>query len=153
MSRSAIVPFLFAAALALPGQVEAQFGLAAGPTLADLIGSDVQSSDSRSGLTAGGSYTLFNLGPVAIGPELFYAPKGAAETQLLVESPEFFQEVGLDYVEIPVLGHLTFAVPGLEDRLWASVTGGPAFAWKLNCSIQMTETGGAGSARTASWHP
>ncbi len=141
MLRSAALSVSVVALLALPAPAEAQFGVAAGPSMADLFGPDVQSSSSRSGLTGGGSYILFHVGPLAIGPELFYAPKGAGETQIMVESPEFFQELGVDYVEVPVLGHLTFAVPGLEDRLWASVSGGPAFAWKLNCSVRVSETG------------
>ncbi len=140
-SVPAALCLLWIALLAPAAPAAAQFGAAAGPSLADLFGPDVQSAQTRSGLTGGGSYALFHLGPVAISPELFYAPKGAAETQLLLESPEFFEELGVDYVEVPILARMGFGVPGTGDVLRASVAGGPAFAWKLNCSVRMSESG------------
>jgi len=142
--RSAVGSVLLLALVGAPVPVVAQFAFQGGPSSSDLFGADVQSSSNRTGLTGGGSYTLFHLGPVAVSPELFYAQRGAGETQLLVESPEFFEEVGLDYVEVPILARLNFRIPGTHDLLGASVSGGPAFAWNLNCSVR-----GAGEGQVA----
>jgi hypothetical protein len=135
---------LVAVTLGAPGPVElaAQGAIRGGPSLADLIGADVTTDDGRTGLNAGGGLTLLTLGPLTIGPELYYAQKGADRARLASEGSAFLDEFGLDYVEVPLLARIGFGVPGLD---WADayVQGGPALAWRLNCSIRTQEGGGA----------
>jgi hypothetical protein len=117
-------------------------GLQGGLNLADLIGGAVDRSDTRRGLVGGGSYALLTLGPVSIGPELYYAQKGADATRLVVESPELYDEFGLEYLEVPIIARIGFRVPGV-DWLGVYVQGGPAFAWNLDCTIRPGENGSA----------
>jgi hypothetical protein len=113
----------------------AQFGPRGGLNLSDLVGSDVAEADARAGLAGGLGVRLLSLGPLSLNPELYYIQKGAGSAQLLAESPEMFDEFGLDYVEIPVLARLGFPLPFGEGRFRGYAEGGPAFAWRVNCSI------------------
>lgn len=125
----------------LPSVLLAQ-GLQGGLSLSDLFGGDVEQADSRQGLVAGGSFTILRLGPVSLGPEVYYAQKGAGDTRLQVESAAAYDRFGLEYLEVPVLARLAFQVPG-ADWLGIYAQGGPAFAWNLDCSIEPTADGGA----------
>ncbi len=140
--RPALLVAAVAALLLAPGFVAAQGAIRGGPSLADLIGADVVSDDARTGLNAGGGWTLLTLGPVSIGPELYYAQKGADRARIESESAPFLEEFGLEYVEVPLLARMGFGVPGLD---WADgyIQGGPALAWRLSCSIRVSDEGSA----------
>lgn len=132
---------LLAAATAAPAQ--AQFGLDGGLSLGDLIGAGVERADTRQGLTGGGAWTLFSLGPVEVRPELHYVQKGADLVSLSGASPGAIPEFGLDYVEVPLLARVGFGLPFGGDRLGVYGAGGPAFAWRINCSIRAAGDGSA----------
>lgn len=131
-----------ALALFVPSLSAQGGGLKGGLSLADLIGGDVQSSETRTGLNAGGAMTLLRIGPVSVGPELYYAQKGADAARLGVESPAMFEQFGLDYLEVPLIGKISIGIPGVQF-LHAYAQGGPAFAWKLHCNIERDEEGQA----------
>lgn len=133
---------LLAAALAAPPLDAQSAGFQGGLSLADLIGDAVRQSDTRQGLNAGGALTLLRYGPLSIGPEVYYAQKGADAARLEAESPAMFEQFGLDYLEIPLLAKLGFQVPGVR-WLRAYAQGGPAFAWKLSCHIEPADAGEA----------
>ncbi len=124
-----------------PKAAEAQFGVRGGVSLSSLFGGDVTQADTRQGLTGGFSTTLFSVGPVSVGPELHYVQKGSALTQLNPEAMESFQEFGLDYVEVPVMLRLGIPLPFGDDGIRGYAEGGPAFAWRVNCTIT-PEAGG-----------
>lgn len=92
------------------------------------------------GLNAGGSFDLISVGPVSVGPELFYAQKGAKLTQLAspgggASSTSTFN---LAYVEVPVL--LTVRLMDLEDSWFQPfVHAGPVFGWNLDCRIDFSD--------------
>ncbi|MEX2529894.1 MAG: porin family protein [Gemmatimonadota bacterium] len=118
--------------------ITAQFGARGGVNLSDLVGADVEEADARAGLAGGFGVSLLTLGPLSLSPELYYIQKGAGSAQLLAESPEMFDAFGLDYVEIPVLVRLGFPLPFGDGRFRGYAEGGPAFAWRVNCSISAT---------------
>lgn len=107
----------------------AQFGIKGGRNLSRFIGEDAY-DETKTGLNFGGAFTLLGLGPVSVGPELYYAQKGGVREQNDVR-----HEIGLDYVEVPLLARLT--LPGRILRPY--VTGGPAYAWRLNCDVEREE--------------
>jgi hypothetical protein len=125
----------------VPANLDAQ-GLQGGLNLSELFGGDVEQADTRRGIVAGGSLTLLTVGPISIVPQVYYAQKGAADTQLLVESPASYDQFGLEYLEVPVLARVGGRIPGAQ---WLGIyaQGGPAFAWNLDCSIEPGADGGA----------
>jgi len=137
-----------AAALALAGlcsvaaTASAQFGLRGGMNLSKFVGGDANNSESAKGLNLGAAIPLIHLGPLSIVPEVYYSQKGAkqfdpaalASATTAPSSVEF----GLDYIEVPLLAKVSFPLARL---LHGYVTGGPAYAWNIDCSISVSGTG------------
>jgi hypothetical protein len=132
-ARFVITPLLGLAALATTA--EGQFGIRGGVNLTKFVGDDGASSESTTGLNLGASIPLLTLGPLSIVPEVYYAQKGAKQFDPL--SATTF-EFGIDYIEVPVLAKLSIPLGGATR--WY-VAGGPAFAWRVDCSISSTSTG------------
>lgn len=109
-------------------------GLNGGLSISDLFGDAVQSSSARTGLTAGGAVTLVRFGPVSVGPEFYYAQKGASEATLLLDDPESFAQFGLNYLEVPLLAQVR--IPIHHRYLRGYLQGGPVFAWNLDCNLE-----------------
>lgn len=112
-----------------PFPAAAQFGLKGGANLSRFVGADAE-DETRTGLNFGGAFNLLSLGPVSLGPELYYAQKGGVQAQNGTT-----YEIGLDYVEVPLLARFTLPVPGARF-LRSYLTGGPAYAWRLNCEVE-----------------
>jgi hypothetical protein len=114
-------------------------GLKGGFNLSNLVGEDAQ-GESTVGLNAGGSFALISVGPVSIGPEIFYAQKGTKLTQLAspgggASSTSTFN---LAYVEVPVL--VTVDLMDLEDSWFQPfVHAGPVFGWNLDCRLDLSD--------------
>ena len=123
--------------------LEAQVALRGGLSLSDLAGRGVESSDARQGLTGGGGWTLLSLGPLSLGPELYYVQKGTAALAFDAESgaPVNFEEFGIDYLEIPVMARLGFGLPVGDGVLRGYASGGLAWAWRLQCSFRPAAPG------------
>lgn len=132
---------LAVASLGLLAPVSAQgqqIGLKGGLNLADFVGDDAEDDDSRVGLNAGGSFQILNIGPVSIGPEIYYAQKGSEPR--MAEEPEVGvpSRFNLAYLEVPVL--VTVRLPRFaDDRLQPFLHAGPAFAWNLDCDLDFTD--------------
>ena len=126
------------AALLLIAPASAQFGVRGGVNLSKFIGSDEVESETTKGLNLGLTMQILKLGPISIGPELYYAQKGGKQFNPLAPGQAF--EFDLAYVEVPVLAKLT--IPLNQSRtLSAYVAGGPAFAWEVDCSFSSTSAG------------
>lgn len=123
--------------------LEAQVSLRGGLSLSDLTGRGVESSDARQGLTGGGGWTFLSLGPVELGPELYYVQKGAAALAFDAETgtPVSFEEFGIDYLEVPVMARLGFGLPVGNGALRGYASAGLAFAWRLQCTFRPTGAG------------
>jgi hypothetical protein len=107
--------------------VSAQFGIKGGINLSKFVGDDA-GSESVTGLNLGASIPLINVGPLSIGPEVYYAQKGGEFDPATAESFEF----ELRYIEVPLLARLTFPLAG--PLSWY-VGGGPVYGWNLDCKF------------------
>lgn len=119
-------------------------GIKGGLNLSDFIGGDAADDRHTTGLNAGGSFQVLNIGPVSIGPEIYYAEKGSEPRAVDVgdggSSVAVPSKFSLPYVEIPVLA--TVRLPRFGgDRFQPFVLGGPTFAWNLDCDISFSEAG------------
>jgi hypothetical protein len=142
-SLSLALVLLAPAVTPVPG-LQAQVALRGGLSLSDLAGRGVESSDARQGLTGGGGWTLFTLGPLQVGPELFYVQKGTAALSFDPGTgAPAFDEFGIDYLEVPVMARLGFGLPVGSGALRGYASGGMAWAWRLQCSLRPTGHGGA----------
>jgi hypothetical protein len=111
--------------------------------LSKFVGGDANSGESsKGGLNAGASIPLIHIGFLSIGPEVYYSQKGANQFDpAALSTPTTAPgsvEFGLDYIEVPLLARVSFPLARL---LHGYVTGGPAYAWNINCSISSTSTG------------
>lgn len=129
---------------AFPGQ--AQVSLKGGINLTDFVGGDVGDTESARGLNLGASFGLLEVSRFQLQAEVFYRQKGAAGDladlqALALSDPEALEsfssvEVGLDYVEIPVLARVNL---GSRGKSWNPyVFGGPAFGWRVSCGVTLT---------------
>lgn len=133
--RAACTSILLLAVLASPAS--AQFKLAGGINLANFFGDAVEDTESRTGLNLGASVGIARLGPVRVLAEGYYRQKGAQSVQALEQGGSV--EWGIDYIEIPVLARVDLPLVG--GRLLPYLQGGPAFAWKIDCGIELSESG------------
>lgn len=124
------------------GEAPAQhIGLKGGLNLSDFVGGGAEEDDFSVGLNAGGSMQIISIGPVSIGPEIYYVEKGSKPRQVDVGGggtatvPTGFS---LPYVEIPVLASVRLPRFG-GDRFEPYLFGGPAFAWNLDCDLSFEE--------------
>jgi hypothetical protein len=119
--------------------VSRSIGIHGGLNLADLVGGDAGDSESGVGLNAGASFQLLRLGPVSLGPEVFYAQKRSERVAALsgLSSP-VASRFNLAYVEVPLL--LRIHLPRFAGgRLAPHVHGGPVFGWNLDCDIDFAD--------------
>ncbi len=113
------------------------FGLKGGLNIADVTGSDMDTS-TRTGLTGGLALHL-NLPALPVGIEsgLFYSQKG---TVVSFTDPDFGSIDGtfkLDYLEIPVLAKLGLGAGPINPHLLA----GPYLGFNLNAEVEGEESG------------
>ena len=130
--RAALTAFCLCA-LATPAR--GQIGLRGGVNLSKFVGADAAGSEAVRRLNLGASIPLFHLGPFALVPEVYYSQKGAKQFNPLSPTREF--SLGLDYIEVPVLAKVSFPLARLLNGY---VGGGPAFAWRIDCSISVADT-------------
>lgn len=119
------------------GDTQAQVAIKGGYDLTNFFGDGI-STDNRGELGFGGSFGLFNVGPVIVSAEAFYRQKGAKNVNEFNEQvfTEGSAEIGIDYVEIPVM--LRVNLPTLGSRVVPYLNAGPAFAWRIDCGITFT---------------
>lgn len=112
-----------------------------GLNLSRFVGGDAD-AQAKSGLNLGGSMHLVNVGPVGLWVEGYYRQKGGEALNLATVASEGAAPftVGLDYVEIPLL--LRVNLPSLGSRVRPYLQGGPAFGWRLDCSVSAAPGGG-----------
>lgn len=135
------------AGLALAGSTRAaeaqgakQFGIVAGVDFADLTGSDISNTSSKTGFI-GGLYLAIPVGSrVDIEPEALYASKGAQD------SDDSSLKLNNNYIEIPVLIRYHFNADGGPYLL-----AGPAVGFSISCKVtdgssdlDCSDTGGLG---------
>ena len=125
-----------------------QIGLRGGVNLSRFVGEDVQETEDLLGLNFGLSFSILNLGPISIVPEVYYAEKGTRFTEQLQQfqqmdpetpvNPEDIQlEFNLAYVEIPILAKVRLPFLSTEV-IHPYVAAGPVFGFRLDCSISLT---------------
>jgi len=145
--RGAHLVVAIATLLAAATPAAGQFGIRGGANLSKFVGSGATGAESQKGLNGGGTMPLIHIGPVSIVPEVYYAQKGTKLGPSALTPPPSGTtpttiEFGLDYIEVPLLAKVRFP---LAQKLHGYVTGGPAYAWNVNCSIS-TDTNGTESA-------
>lgn len=131
-----LLPFLLVPLFA--DTATAQAGFRGGVNLSELFGSAVDDGETRRGLNLGASFGLVGLGPVQLVAEAYYRRKGGrGDIEEFQQAAAAGQpvEVGLDYVEVPVLARVDLGRIG--GRLFPYVQGGPAFGWNLECSVEV----------------
>ena len=143
---------LFASAPAVSAQIPLTFK--GGINLSKFIGGDAGTTEQSRGLNLGASLGVFRVSRVQVVAEVYYRQKGA--TGSLTDLSTFMPpadgsapalqdiEVGLDYVEVPVLVRIDLG--SRTGKLSPYLFGGPAFGWKLNCGI--TVSGSTGQPET-----
>lgn len=134
---------LAALLLLLPsGDASAQFAVRGGFDLAKFFGAGVSDEVERKrDLGFGGTFRLLRLGPASLSAEAYYRRKGARSVSEFQEAALSGNdvEVGIDYVEVPVLVQLD--LPALGGRVLPYLNLGPAFAWRIDCSIAFSAAG------------
>lgn len=122
----------------------AQFRIRGGLDLANLFGDGVEDTDNRAELGFGAAFSIVHIGAVSISPEVWYRQKGARSiaefNQQVIE--EGSAEIGLDYIEIPVLLRIDLPAFG-GGKIIPYVNGGPAFGWRFDCSIAVEADSGS----------
>lgn len=139
----AVVVVSFFSSSALPAQ-PTSLTFRGGLNLSDFVGDDFGDTRSETGLNLGAAFSPVSFGPASAVVEVYYREKGA-------EGASSFQpgdpvptavEIGLDYVEIPLL--LRVDLPSGLRWLRPYVQGGPAFGWRIDCGVSVdTQTGQA----------
>lgn len=133
---------LGALAFTISTPAAAQLTFRGGLNLSDFVGDDAGETDSKTGLNLGGAYSPIAFGPASVVLEVYYREKGAEQLMAIRQGQPVTGEVevGLDYVEVPVL--LRVDLPVGPNWLRPYLDGGPAFGWNLDCGISIdTETG------------
>ena len=130
--------------------VTAQVGVKGGVNLSKFVGSDSGPAEDKLGLNVGATFRLFGIGPVSINPEIYYSEKGTRFSDqvgmFMGGDPEQFDfngnpddfdlEFNLAYIEVPIM--LKISLPFLGgDVVQPFITGGPVFAWRVDCSFSL----------------
>lgn len=143
----ALVAFLLVS-ITLVQTTAAQIGIRGGINLSRFIGEDVAETEDLMGLNAGLSFSIINIGPISIVPEVYYAEKGTRlkeqiqqfqqqDPQTPVNPEDVELEFNLAYVEIPIL--VKIRLPFLSTEvIHPYIAGGPVFGFRLDCSISFT---------------
>lgn len=140
-TRTFLLPIVMFAMLASAAPAHAQFKLSGGIDLANFAGDGAPDGEDRRELGLGMSVGVVSFGPAQLVAEVYYRQKGARDmaefNDQLVEGGS--SEIGLDYIEIPLLVRLNG--PVFASRFLPYVQAGPAFAWRINCSITAQQNG------------
>jgi len=133
----------------LPTRARAQLpiGLRGGVNLSKFVGGSSE-ADAKRGLDLGLAFSPLRVGPVSLVVEGYYRQKGAKTLENAVGGTEPPQsvELGLDYVEIPILARVDLPLAG-PLRLY--LQGGPAFGWQLDCGVTLDLSGAQSSPTTS----
>ena len=131
----ALIALTFSVGLFVPESVRGQMGLSlqAGASLATLGGSDVDSADSRIGPRVAASAIVPLRSNLDLQLGAAYAAKGATEQEFGVDV-----NLGLGYLEIPVLLRLT---PSVAGTISPHFTIGPALALRVSCNAAVSAEG------------
>lgn len=123
--------------------LEGQFRFSGGYDLTTFLGSGAEGASNRSSLGVGGSAVLLTAGPVILIAEGYYRQKGARSVAEFNQQvfEEGAAEIGLDYIEIPVLARVN--LPTVRQRFVPYLNAGPAFGWKIDCGVRFQEATGA----------
>ncbi len=132
IARSFALAALLAGVAAIPAQ--SQLALRGGYDLTNFFGDGIQ-ADNRQELGFGGSFGIVSFGPVVLMAEAYYRQKGADNVQAFDDQLMTLGavEFGIDYVEVPVL--LRLNLPDLGGRVVPYLSGGPTFAWRVDCGV------------------
>ncbi len=149
--KKCFISFGIAALLMLSGfhSGYSQIGVKGGVNLSKFVGSDAGNAGDIMGLNVGVTFRLFGLGPVSIHPEIYYSEKGTRFSEQIGTfmnmdpdnfNPEDFEnfdlEFNLAYVEVPIMVKLS--LPFISgDVVKPFVTGGPVFAWRIDCNFSL----------------
>ena len=142
--RPGITAAVLSLLLATP--VASQIGIKGGVNLATFGGADADDYESTPGLNLGASLSVLSLGPVQVLGEAYYRQKGA---EYSVTGPGTLEEIvadgdrleiGLDYVEIPILARVDFGRS--TSRVIPYLVAGPAFGWQLTCGVSFSGSTG-----------
>lgn len=149
MNKATLNCFIFLFIILLATPAYSQIGLRGGINLSHFVGEDVSETEGLMGLNAGLSFSLINIGPISLVPEVYYAEKGTRFAEQLqgIQNPDpnnpninpndYELEFNLAYVEIPVLAKVQ--LPFLSTRvIHPYIAGGPVFGFRLDCSISFT---------------
>ncbi|MBA2292604.1 MAG: PorT family protein [Gemmatimonadales bacterium] len=143
MRRPLTLGVIAVALVALPfapiGAQSAQFGVAAGASLATLTGDLVDGTKNYSAFIAG-AFARFDMSGFSIEPGIYYTGKGAKFED---EEEGFDATNKLAYVQVPVLVKVGFPM-GSTSRFY--VGAGPAIGFKVSCKLKAS--GGGFSAST-----
>lgn len=145
MTGSAIIrsaPLAFLGVLLAASPADAQLRLAGGYDVTSFFGEGTEGQSSRASLGLGASAALFSLGPLIFVGEAYYRQKGAKSVEEFNQRvfEEGSAEIGIDYVEIPVLVRVN--LPTLGGRFVPYLNAGPAFAWRIDCGIRFEQASG-----------
>ena len=119
----------------------AQFGIHGGMNLSKFVGDDAE-SESATKLRFGARLSLINVGPVSIGPEVFYAQRGGRQLAPSTEPNPLVQayDFSMNYLEVPVLAKISLVRVG---PIRPYIAGGPVYAWQLKCDVTLLTVSGA----------
>lgn len=143
---ASLVVLVLAIVLAQPSN--AQIGIRGGVNLSQFVGEDVSETEGLLGLNAGLSFSIINIGPISIVPEIYYAEKGTRFTEQIrqfqqqdpnmpVNPEDVSLEFNLAYVEIPILAKVR--LPFLSTRvIHPYIAAGPVFGFRLDCNISFS---------------
>lgn len=140
-SLRALLPTLllalgFALAVALfPANAEAQlrFGASGGVSIADISSDEVEETESVTGADVGLDVYLGLGGPVSLRSGVRYVQKGV-ETRFVDDGVGIDVELGLDYVEIPLLLQADFRGDG---PFGVHLHAGPTIAFETSCDVDL----------------
>jgi hypothetical protein len=143
------------AALAIePAAAQVPLTFRGGINLTNFIGGDASDTRQSQGLNLGLSMGLVRVSRVQLLAEVYYRQKGAVGSirdieRLMLIEPQGMGlqevEVGLDYVEIPVLARVN--VGSSTGKFFPYVFGGPAFGWKVDCGVAFGDSSGQSTTR------
>jgi hypothetical protein len=145
-ARWRTVAFIALMAVFSAAPASAQFGIKGGINLSSFVGGDAEDFESTPGLNLGASIPVLSLGRVQLLGEVYYRQKGAefdpgdpgGVQDIITQGGT--AEIGLDYVEIPVLARVNLG--GQSSRIRPFLVAGPAFGWQLDCGVTVDAAAG-----------
>jgi hypothetical protein len=129
-----LVPVVLSLSVSRPATAQG-LGLSGGMNLSKFVGGSAE-DESRTKLRMGLSMSLINVGPVSVGPELYYAQRGGRQTAPASEPNPLVQayDFRMNYLEVPLIGKVSlFRVGPMRPY----IAGGPVYAWQLKCDVSL----------------